>query len=200
MNPARPSDPIPMHRCIAALILAAALTLDAGAADAQSKAREPVVLARGARVRLLVSADEARRTGRGIVSGTLVSGDSALVVIMRRDSSRVDTVPAFTIDDVEMYTGQRSRPRMIIAGTAAGAAASGMIYAFDRLSRAHRCGSRNECPPLLPPGYYSIPIAVGAVFGSTFSASRWVAIPRRAVYISFGNSRSVELSAVVRFR
>ena len=89
---------------------------------------------------------------------------------------------------------------MIVGGTTVGAIASGMIYSYDRLSRAHRCGSRNACPPLLPPGYYAIPVATGAVFGATFSASRWVRVPRDAVNIGLRDAHSVELAAAVHFR
>lgn len=181
-------------------LLAVALTMNAAVAGAQSSREQLPVVAAGSRVRVLLSLDEARRTGRGLVSGTLLSGDSALVVIMRKGASRADTIPTFTIDDVEVYTGQRSRVRMIIAGATAGAAASGLVYAIDRFSRAHRCKASKDCPPLLRPSEYSIPIAVGAVFGATFSASRWVRVPREAVYLGVRGSHSLDLSAVVRFR
>lgn len=183
-----------------ALLLFVAVTLDSAAAHAQSSTRELPVLARGSRVRLLLSADEGRRTGRSLVSGLLVSGDSARVVIMRRDGLRADTIPTFTIDDVELYTGERSRRSMIIGGALAGAGASGLIYAVDRFSRGHRCGSSADCPPLLPAGYYAIPVTVGAVFGATFSASRWIAVPRNTVNIGVRDMRSLELAAMIHFQ
>lgn len=158
------------------------------------------MLSRGDRVRVTLSAEETRRTGRGLVSGRLVSGDSAYVVIMRGDAARADTIPTFTIDEVELYTGQRSRSRMIVVGTALGVAASGMVWGYDRLSRDSRCGRMNECPPLLPSGYYAIPIAAGAVSGATFSASRWISVPRRAIYLGFAASRAVQLTAAMQFR
>lgn len=188
-----------MHRYRPAL-LAVVLALNAAVAGAQSSRQQVPVVAAGSRVRVLLSADEARRTGRGLVSGTLLSGDSALVVIMRKGASYADTIPTFTIDDVELYTGQRSRVQMIIAGAAAGAAASGLVYAIDRFSRAHRCSASKDCPPLLRPSDYAIPVAVGAVFGATFSASRWVRVPRQAVYLGVGGSPSLDLSATFRFR
>jgi len=187
-----------MHRH-APVLVAVALTLSGAAAGAQSSRRQAPVVTQGARIRLMLSADEGRRTGRNMVSGSLVSGDSSRVIIMRRDGSRADTIPTFTIDDVELYTGQRSRRTMIIGGSAVGAGASALIYAVDRFSRAHRCGAGGTCP-LLPSGQYAIPIAVGAVFGATFSASRWVRVPRSTVNIGLASAKAIGLSAVIRFR
>lgn len=181
------------------IFLAASLALTAVAAGAQSPRREAPVVAPGARVRLMLSADEARRTGRGLISGSLLSGDSVRVLIMRKDGTRVDTIPTFTIDDVELYTGQRRRRTMIVGGSAAGAAASGLIYAVDRFSRAHRCKPEKDCP-LLPSGYYAIPIGVGAIFGATFSASHWVRVPRSAVNVGLTGTHSIELSGSIGFR
>jgi hypothetical protein len=183
-------------RVVSMLSVLALTPLGAGAQ--RSRAPSPNVAA-GSRVRLTLSADEARLSGRSLVAGTLLAANSERFIVLRRDGTRADTVPAFTIDNIEVYAGQRDRTKMIIGGTAAGAGASLLVYGVDRATRVARCGRKISCP-LLTPLTYAFPVAVGALFGSTFSASRWVAVSRTAVNVGLGHGRSVVIGSAVAFR
>lgn len=69
----------------------------------------------------------------------------------------------------------------------------------DRSTKEKRCGKKMSCPLLTPLAYFS-PIAVGALFGATFSANRWIAVPRNAVNVGVSAGRAFVIGSRLAFR
>jgi hypothetical protein len=189
-------------RTAALASLFATIALFATSAQAQRGQSDERPVANGARVRLHLSRDEARLTGREMLSGTLVSTDGQRAIVARPGAASPDTVATFTVDEFEVYDGQRSRRRMIVAGAAAGAGASLIVYAVEQSNQSRRC-KRNpdpDCKRFISPAAYGAPVAVGALFGATFSSTRWRNVPRDIVSVAAGSRHSVSVSSTLHFR
>jgi hypothetical protein len=184
-------------RLLVVLVLTALTSAEAGA---QSQANSASMLRPGARVRLTLSAEDARRTGHDLVKGTLVTADPLRFVVTPREQPGADTVATFTIDRVEVYAGQRRRSTMVMAGAAAGGTASLLLAGLNALSLQQRCKHRPGCKALYPTKVYILPIAVGTIFGSTFSSARWVTVPRPTLELGADVRRSIVVGSTISFR
>lgn len=179
--------------------LAFAFTLSLSSAAASAQRTTTVNATAGTRVRLKMSRETLRTGGHYMIEGTLVDADSGRVIVQQAANAAPDTVQMFTVDRLEVYTGQHSRKKMILAGAAGGAAISLVGRAMDNLTRGGRC--EKGCSEPLVPGYlYAAPVAIGALIGAIFPEDRWKALPRDAVGVSLAPHHQVELSSAIRFR
>ncbi len=179
------------------LAIAFSLSLSGVAASAQRTTT--VDASAGTRVRLKMSRETLRTGGHYMIEGTLVDADSGRVIVQQPAHAAPDTVQMFTVDRLEVYTGQHSRRKMILAGAAGGAAISLIARGMDNLTRGGRCAS--GCSQPLVPGYvYAAPVAIGALIGAVFPADRWKALPRDAVGVSLAPHNQIQLSSAISFR
>ena len=179
--------------------LAIALALSLSGTVASAQLTTTVDAPAGTRVRLKMSRETLRTAGHYMIEGTLMGADSGRVIVQQAANAAPDTVQMFTVDRLEVYTGQHSRRKMILAGAAGGAAISLVARGMDNLTRGARC--EKGCSDPLVPGYlYAAPVAIGALIGAIFPADRWKALPRDAVGVSLVTHNQVQLSSAIRFR